>query len=373
MRVSRGWATCGLTLKPQALGDSTMTTVTQSTAVRQPSEKRKAFYDAIDAQNMAPLWEVLGDLVPREPRTPCVPCHWGWGTSRERLMQAGDLITAKEAERRVLVLENPGLRGKSAITHSLYAGLQLLMPGEIAPAHRHTATAVRLIMEGEGAYTSVDGERTPMYPGDFIITPSWTFHDHGNPGNSPVIWLDGLDVPIIQLFDAAFSEHQEEDKQEIFRPSDDSLVRYAGNLLPMDYQAGLANPMFRYPYEQTRETLIKLHKNGPVHPIHGIKMRFSHPGTGRWPTPTMGAFMQLLPAGFQGSPYRSTDASVYCAVEGTGYSDVGGTRIEWATHDVFIVPSWVPVKHVADEQAVLFSMSDRPAQQALGIWRESQI
>ncbi|MDB5967108.1 MAG: gentisate 1,2-dioxygenase [Polaromonas sp.] len=336
------------------------------------SAARRAFYAAIDAENMAPLWEVLGDLVPPTPRTPCVPCHWDWAVCRARLMQAGQLITAQEAERRVLVLENPGRRGASAATHSLYAGLQLILPGEIAPAHRHTATAVRLILEGEGAYTSVNGERTPMHVGDFVITPSWTFHDHGNPGPSPVIWLDGLDVPIVQLFDAAFSEHGGTDLPPPARATDDSLARYAGNLLPVDYQPGLANPMFRYPYEQTRGTLERLLANGPVDPVHAVKMRFAHPGTGGWPTPTMGAFMQLLPAGFAGLPYRSTDAAVFCVLEGEGYSEVGGTRIAWGLRDVFVVPSWMPVRHVAAQQAVLFSMSDRPAQLALGLWREAR-
>ncbi len=347
--------------------------MTQKVSASKPGNvlnERQAFYKTIDTENMSPLWEVLGDLVPREPRTPCVPCHWPWEAARARLMRAGELISAAEAERRVLVLENPGLRGASSITHSLYAGLQLLLPGEIAPVHRHTATAVRLIMEGEGAYTSVDGERTPMHVGDFVITPSWTFHDHGNPGSDAVIWFDGLDVPIIKLFDAAFSEHQPSSPLRA-RAEDDSLARYAGNLLPVDYRAGLANPVFRYPYAQTRSTLMRLRANGELHPAHGIRMRFAHPGTGGWPTPTIGAFMQLLPKGFDGTACRSTDATVYCVVEGCGHSDIGGTRIEWGPRDVFMVPSWVDARHLAGEDAVLFSMSDRPAQLALGIWREA--
>src|SRR6201747_1779790 len=111
------------------------------------------------------------------------------------MLQAGNLITAKEAERRVLVLENPGLAGQYRITHSLFAGLQLIMPGEVAPAHRHTPSALRFIVEGEGAYTAVAGEKLPMKPGDFVVTPAWSWHDHGNHGTAPVVWLDGLDTP----------------------------------------------------------------------------------------------------------------------------------------------------------------------------------
>jgi gentisate 1,2-dioxygenase len=336
-----------------------------------PTHARQAFYRAIDAEHLAPLWEVMGDLVPREPRTPCVPVHWSWAPLRSRLIEAAGLITAQEAERRVLVLENPGLRQRSSLTHSLYAGVQLLMPGEIAPSHRHTATAVRLIMEGECAYTTVDGERASMRPGDFVITPSWSFHDHGNPGDEPVIWLDGLDVPMVQMFDAAFSEKPTQGDAPSPLRTDDSHARHSGLLMPADHSAGGANPVFRYPYAATRATLAHMAQNGPAHPVHGIKLRFSHPGTGGWPTPTIGAFMQLLPASFSGRESRSTDAAVYCVVEGAGFSEIGGKRFDWSRGDIFMVPSWVPVRHCALEQSVLFSMSDRPAQQALGIWREA--
>src|SRR5438045_8367891 len=131
---------------------------------------RKAFYQRIDRENLTPLWEVLGELVPPRPRTPCVPALWRYETVRAHLMEAGRLITAREAERRVLVLENPGLRGASATTHSLYAGLQLILPGEIAPAHRHSQSALRFILQGGGAYTAVNAEKVTMNVGDFVIT-----------------------------------------------------------------------------------------------------------------------------------------------------------------------------------------------------------
>lgn len=99
-------------------------------------------------------------------------------------MQAGAVITAEEAVRRVLVLENPGPPGKSSTTPNLYAGLQLILRGEIAPSHRHTQSALRFVIEGKGAWTAVNGEQTTMHPGDFIITPSWTWHDHGSPGTT---------------------------------------------------------------------------------------------------------------------------------------------------------------------------------------------
>src|SRR5512147_2767193 len=139
-----------------------------------PSPERTAFYQRIGRDSLAPLWEVLGELVPPAPRTPCAPALWRYQAIRPWLLEAGRLITAREAERRVLVLENPGLRGLSSTTHTLYAGLQLILPGEVAPSHRHAQSALRLVLEGNGAYTAVDGERVPMHPGDLIVTPSWT-------------------------------------------------------------------------------------------------------------------------------------------------------------------------------------------------------
>ena len=174
--------------------------------------ERQAFYDRIAPANLAPLWEVLHGLVTREPVTPVLPVHWSYEAIRPYVMEAGGLISAKEAERRVLILENPGLRGKASITHTLYAGLQLILPGEVAPAHRHSQAALRFVMEGEGAYTAVNGERVAMQRGDFIITPSWSWHDHGG-GTSPVIWMDGLDVPLVRFLHAEFREEHHQKAQ----------------------------------------------------------------------------------------------------------------------------------------------------------------
>src|SRR5688572_20611466 len=144
------------------------------------SPERRDFYARLDKKDTAPLWEVLNRLVLQEPQPAAVAKLWKYDELRPLIMEGGRLITAKEAERRVLVLENPGLRGMSQITQSLYAGLQLILPGEVAPAHRRAAAALRFIVEGSGAYTAVEGERTMMHPGDFTLTPSWTYHDHGN-------------------------------------------------------------------------------------------------------------------------------------------------------------------------------------------------
>jgi gentisate 1,2-dioxygenase len=131
--------------------------------------------------------------------------------------------------------------------------------------------------------------------------------------------------------------------------------------------------MFSYPYGRSRETLDELHRRGPLHPCHGIKMQFVNPATGGYPLPTIGAFIQLLPAGFRGGGYRSTDGTVYYVVEGRGQSHVGSTTLTWQARDIFVVPSWNVVSHEVQDEAVLFSFSDRPVQKALGIWREQEV
>jgi len=271
---------------------------------------------------------------------------------RSLLLEAGRVITAKEAERRVLILENPSMPGTSLITQNMYAGLQLVDPGETTSTHRHVTSALRFVIESEQGYTAVDGERTTMHPGDFVITPSWTYHDHGNPGDKPVIWLDGLDIPIVNLLGTSFAES------------------YPGEFQPVRRPEGGAEAPFNYSYARSREALDRLYRNGPVHDCHGIKMQYSNPATGGYPMPTIAAFLQLLPAGFRGAAYRSTDAAVYCVAEGAGRSRIGETELDWGKNDVFVVPSWCPVTHQADGEAVLFSFSDRPVQKALGLWRE---
>ena len=336
-----------------------------------PTADQVAFYRRIDEENLTPLWEVLGTLVPPMPSSACVPALWRYSTLRPFLMEAGRLITAQKAERRVLVLENPGLRGASSITRTLYAGLQLILPGEVAPSHRHTQSALRFVVEGTGAFTAVDGERTSMNPGDFVVTPSWTFHEHQNPGAEPVVWLDGLDIPMVAFLDAGFAERGQQESQAVTRREGDALARYGSNLLPFEYTpASRTTPILSYPYRQSREALERARYGGALDPCHGVKMQYVNPANGGYPMPSIGVFLQCLPRGFRGRRYRSTDGTVYSVVEGSGRSRIGDDVFEWGPRDVFVVPSWCGVTHEADEDAVLFSFSDRPVHKALGLFRE---
>lgn len=348
-----------------------------SDVIIQPTEdtpERRAFYDKIDKKNLTALWLSLADLVTPTPRSACRPTSWKFSEIKDYMLEAGALITAKEAERRVLILENPGLRGQSKVTTSLYAGVQLVMPGEVAPAHRHTQSALRFVLDGEGAYTAVNGERTIMREGDFIITPPMAWHDHGNPGDKPIFWLDGLDIPVVQFLDASFAEHLDVDEQPIDRPVGDSDARYGANLLPVDHKGGGgASPVFNYPYGRTREALERMRRLDQWDPCHGLKMRYTNPITGNHAMATMATFIQLLPKGFSTSAYRSTDATVFVPFEGRGRTRIGDDFVvEWGKRDIFVVPSWYPVRHEADEDSVLFSYSDRPIQEALHLFREDR-
>jgi gentisate 1,2-dioxygenase len=325
------------------------------------------FLDEVKDNNLFPLWERVGGL---QPGTTCVPTCWSYAQIRPHLLKAAELVSKKEAQRRVLVLENPSLRGTTFITNSLFAGLQIIMPGEIAPSHRHTPSALRFIIEGDGAYTTVAGERLPMKPGDFVVTPNWAWHDHGNLGATPVVWLDGLDTPFARLFGAAFWEAYPQDKQPIDRSEGDAATLYGMNFMPADFQPdGLATPVLIYPYERARAALEQLARR-PLHPAHGARLRYVNPANGRHPFPTMACFMQWLPASFDGKTYRATDGTVFVGVEGRGTVEIGDRRFAFAPHDIFVVPPWLPYRLHADDAVVLFSYSDRAGQEALGYWRE---
>ena len=251
---------------------------------------RQAYYDKISKYHLAPLWEVLKGLVTPEPKTQMVPALWKFPEVEKLMLEAGDVITAEEAERRVLVLENPGDPGKSRITNTLFAGIQLIMPGEIAEAHQHVASAIRFVLKGKGAYTAVEGEKSVMEHGDFIITANWAPHDHGNPGKEPAMWLDVLDMPTINHFQTSFANHFDEKMQNVNHEDGNSFERFATGVLP-DGMPAVTNrtPVINYPYAKMKPILERLKKTGDVDKRHGARVRYANPINGGPVLPTMGA------------------------------------------------------------------------------------
>lgn len=337
-------------------------------------ERRENFYERVADANLAPLWTFFDDWFKRTPPVRAVPTHWSYQRLRALVLEAGELIGTDEAERRVLALENPGLRGRHLATESLYAGLQLIRPGEVARAHRHSPAALRFILEGSGAYTAVNGEKCYMERGDLILTPSWAWHDHGHEGNGPTVWLDVLDVPLNQMLGTTFSEPYPSERFPERVPPGDGLHRFGMNMAPIDRPAE-GSPLFAYPYQRAREVLEQLRENSDWDRHHALKMEYIDPVRGDAAMATISTFLQLVPAGFTTAPYRSTDATVLCVAEGRGAITLDGgepRRFEYEPSDIVAIPSWHEYSIAASEESVLFSASDRVVQRKLGLWREQK-
>jgi gentisate 1,2-dioxygenase len=212
-----------------------------------------------------------------------------------------------------------------------------------------------------------------MEPGDFVITPAWTWHHHGHDGSEPMVWLDGLDIPIVAFFNTVFREEYEADEAPLTRPPGDALARYGSGLMPVDYRApSLNSPVFNYPYARTRDALFALSRAGAPDAHNGYLLRYTNPVDGGWAMPTLATMIRLVPAGYSTQPYRSTDSTVFVCVEGAGHVEVGGRRFDFAPHDVVVVPGWMKYTLHASSDLVLFSYSDRVAQEKLGLFREQQ-
>jgi gentisate 1,2-dioxygenase len=335
------------------------------------------FRQRLAAANLVPLWGFFGEWFSAEPHPSAVPHLWRYEDLRRVVLEAAEVVSTADAERRVLVLENPGLAGRHLATDALYAGLQLIMPGEFARAHRHTAAALRFIVEGEDAYTAVAGERCYMRPGDFIVTPSWCWHEHRNESAKPMIWLDVLDVPLIRFLGAGFSEHYHEAEYPQTVPPGDSQLRYGRNLVPVGFNRGTgASPVFAYPFDYAYEALDHLRAHSEWDSCHGIKMEYIDPTTGGPAVPTISTFLQLLPQGFATTPYRATAGSIVTVVRGRGQvtigRDAGAATIDYGPRDLWAVPSWQHVTIRAVEESVLFSASDEAVHRKLGVWREQR-
>jgi gentisate 1,2-dioxygenase len=257
--------------------------------------------------------------------------------------------------------------------------LQLILPGEVAPSHRHSQSALRFVVSGQGAYTAVDGERATIAPGDFIITPAWAWHDHGNDGDEAVVWLDGLDIPTVAFFEAGFAENDTRKSQAVKRAEGSSLARYGSGLLPLDDEAPYAatSPVFSVPYARSRAALAQLSKDADTDPWFGTALRYTNPLTGGPPMPTIGAWLQWLKPGFTTRAWRSTAGTVYSVVEGRALATLQRGDVVWrfelAPKDHFVLPPWHTLQLRAEEACVLFAYNDAPPQRAAGLFREERL
>lgn len=345
-------------------------------SIQTPPSSREAYYNRLAQEHLGPLWTEFTSLLTPEPVTRAVAHQWAWSTVEPLLDEAAKRVSIEEAERRVLMLLNPGLGGEAAVTETLYAGLQIIAPGEVARAHRHTANALRFIVKGGGAFTAVNGERTIMHPGDFIATPTWTWHDHGNEADTPVVWLDGLDLPIASKLAAVFYEPFESEQQIPARPEGDSRLRYGMGLKPLfENPNPLYSPVLNYPYQEALRSLQTMAKISSGSPFDGIIAGYINPLTGGPVMPTIDAYLQWVAPHTELKAHRHTGSTVYCGVEGSGVLEIEGETYRWGPHDVIVVPSWKAHRHInsGSEPAILFSFTDEPLLRPYGLYREEAV
>jgi gentisate 1,2-dioxygenase len=343
-------------------------------------DARTAFTERANRAHLFEYWAV--GYRTNVPETGVVPYVWPWNEMKSLMVEAGRLVGIDESERRGLVLANPGLGGKPYMTTTLFGDVQLLTPRETAPAHRHTTSASRFFLEGGGGYTVVEGEKCTMVPGDLVINPSFAWHDHGSEGDDEIIYLNVLDVPLVTALGAVFYDHDyakegDADKafQSVRKPLNASYDLYAtGGLLPkfMPRTVTPHSPQLVYRWEHVHEALQRL-KSHDGDPYDGIILEYINPERGGSVMPTMSFNMQMLRPSERTLSHRQTASTVYCAVDGRGYTQVGDARLHWEKNDIFVVPSWAWHHHVNESgggDAYLFSVTDAPVLQKLGLYRE---
>jgi len=339
----------------------------------QGSTDDAAFRETLKEASVSPLWDVMAALVTETPKPRAIPHVWSYDTLRPKLMEAGKRITAEKAERRVLILENPGTGDDHTVTDAMYAGLQLVLPDETAPVHRHTQSALRFVLESESAWTSVDGEPVKMSPFDLVLTPSWRWHEHGG-ATSPTIWLDGLDIPIVQRFSAGFAEREGNVPSTEDAVSGRTRAAYGANLKPVTtHSVDTETPLFHFPYTVWSKSLAEYAAKMPVDPHRGWTLEFTNPSNGGSVMHTVSAFVTMLPPGMTTKPRRQTAGAVYAGVSGQGRLVMDGVPFNLGTRDVAAVPSWaaLEIENISDDPLVVFSYSDRACHEKLGFWKES--
>jgi gentisate 1,2-dioxygenase len=328
------------------------------------------YREALTQQNLVPLWPSLRAVLPAgkpQPRTRAT--HWPYAALRALLLKAGELTPIEKAERRVLVLANPG-HGleKMQASAAMYLGMQLLLPGEWAPAHRHTPNAVRMVVEGEGAWSTVDGEKCAMQRGDLILTPTGLWHEHGHDGNEPVVWLDVLDLPLVYYMEASY--HVDGGRQTA-RPQHGERAYARGGVVPTPVfeRSTKAYPMLRYPWADARAALESLAADQPE--LQAVQVTYTNPETGSHAENILGFYaLMLRPSQTLALPVRSP-AMVFHVIEGGAAVQVEDQRFQLATADTCCAPGYTAVtlsNASADAPTFLFIADETPLHQKLGVF-----
>ena len=337
------------------------------------SSEAKAVHEVLP--NVVPLWEIFSTLIPARPGKMVETCVWdGQQILKELRRLADDVKLGGEVERRVLVPVNPGLKklGIYTATHTIYVGFQIVLPGEVAGAHRHTPWASRFMIKGE-AWTTVDGVEVGFKEGDFITTPRWAIHDHVNRSSEPALWMDALDTPVPKFLMATFFEDYGEEVQPVMRG--DLYGRFAATGVTPNFSldwAKAASPPLKFAWDDTYSTLKDLASVSEGSPYEGVTVTLRDPRTKKEVSETLGADLTLLKTGMKTKTHRHTMSVVYYVVKGKGSLNVEGKAYPWKEKDVISLSPWAyhDIVNEGAGEAILFSLNDRPLLTIVGVYRE---
>lgn len=328
----------------------------------------EAFHQEVSRDGFEPLWMAAPSVMHRQPKSKPIPYIWKREVIERHMNTAAKIIDFNNGgDRRVLMLINPGMRdlepyGWGATTQTLSVCVQILLPGEEAPPHRHTQTAIRYITKGEGAYSAVEGEKVYMDEGDYVITPKGLWHEHEHEGTEPMMWMDCLDTPLIFYLHGTFFEPGKVKKQPITRKP--SVAKYQGGMVrPLSDHEPSPAPLPAYKYGSTLAALKGISDNYEPEPVEGYAVEYINPSNGQSANENIGAWLQKLPVGFHGKAHRHINSVVYHIKEGNGYTVIDGVRFDWEKGDYLVIPTWALHEHVNvsdTEEAILFSTNDIP-------------
>jgi gentisate 1,2-dioxygenase len=336
-----------------------------------------AFYRDLAAVDLRPLWTITEQLLTPTPKIRAVPWLWSASTMKPLARRAIQLVPVERGgERRVLSLQNPGLAGLPYAAGTLWGAIQCLGPHEVAPAHRHSPGAIRFVLEGEGVWTTVNGDACDMVPGDLVLTPSMNWHDHTNAGDSEMFWFDGLDLPMIEALDAIFFEEYPGPGEAQPQPAQHNVSERT-HAAGVRYVAGSVDETLSSQHSKLMnyrwaDTSAELDRQAATSDEALLRVEYVNPDNGASVLPTMACALHRVRAGRHTLPVRRAGNAVYVVYTGHGWSVIDGQRFEWGPGDMFVVPSWVAVEHsceTSDQDANLFVVSDEPVLRALGIAR----
>ena len=338
------------------------------------SKEIRELNDALRPRWLSGLWNVDHAERPSDPRTRVKPHIWKWDDIYDSLVQAKERISVASGsvERRVIRLVNPGMAETEMTSHTILLSFQLIQPGEVAPAHRHTMAAFRFILQGRGAYTNVNGQKMVMEEGDLILTPQGSWHEHAHEGDRNMIWIDGLDVPFVQALQQISFEPYKPGRLPVHESFDPAT--FSGMTRPVGADSSQRPPLLHYHWLDTYQSLQRLART-PGDPFDGAALEFVEPATGGPTLPTISCRVQMLRGNERTKAHRHTSTSIYYAFRGSGTTTINGEKFDWRKGDTFIVPLWSWHEHVNNsesEEAILFSMHDEPILKAFGLYREEK-